>query len=484
MALPSDRWITVTISATARALSAAPLAALAATSIVALAPDSSAATVSTYRHGLYTQAHWSTAAGCATARSAALTSLARYGAKNVAAGMCHVINAGAGATRQTGYLFDIAYERTAAVWISDRRIGPAPAPQLAGAHSFKATGSYPAQAAAQTAESQTAASLTSMVSGAQVSWRSGVKLNAVTKTWDYEVDYTSRVPQSAGDVEISQKPSITSPSLGVVNPIPTNPTTDASKPDPAVITPPATITPPAAPAQPTTVAGIDISGHTAVEDWAGWKSAGAQFVYIKATEGNYYKNPKFSSQYLGANGAGIIRGAYHFANPSTSTGAQQADYFVANGGGWSPDGKTLPGALDMEWNPYGAMCFGMTTGQMRSWVNDYVTEYHTRTGVNPMIYTASPWWNKCVGTDATNSGAPVSSTTTPAPAVTDALLSANPLWVAEYTATLTDLPITWTGQGRAQAMWQNAALDDKGYDTNVFNGSRSQLMSYAATGRL
>jgi len=50
----------------------------------------------------------------------------------------------------------------------------------------------------------------------------------------------------------------------------------------------------------------------------------------------------------GAANAGLIRGGYHFARPDISSGATQATYFLAHGGGWSPDGITLPGALDIE----------------------------------------------------------------------------------------------------------------------------------------
>lgn len=56
----------------------------------------------------------------------------------------------------------------------------------------------------------------------------------------------------------------------------------------------------------------------------------------------------FSSQYVGATNAGLIRGGYHFARPDVSSGAAQAKYFLAHGGGWSADGITLPGALDIE----------------------------------------------------------------------------------------------------------------------------------------
>lgn len=40
-------------------------------------------------------------------------------------------------------------------------------------------------------------------------------------------------------------------------------------------------------------------------------------------------------------------------------GADQANSSVDNGGGWSADGKTLPGALDIEYSPYGDTCYGL-----------------------------------------------------------------------------------------------------------------------------
>ena len=92
-------------------------------------------------------------------------------------------------------------------------------------------------------------------------------------------------------------------------------------------------------------------------------AAGSRFAYVKATEGTYYTNPYFAQQYNGSAQVGMVRGAYHFANPSTSSGADQARYFVQNGGAWTADGQTLPGLLDIEFNPYleyGNTCFNMT----------------------------------------------------------------------------------------------------------------------------
>ncbi len=85
---------------------------------------------------------------------------------------------------------------------------------------------------------------------------------------------------------------------------------------------------------------------------------------MQATEGTTYIDPRFSSHYTGATSAGLIRGGYHFAHPDSSSGATQATFFLAHGGGWSNDGKTLPGMLDIEYNPNGATCYGLSTSAM------------------------------------------------------------------------------------------------------------------------
>lgn len=137
------------------------------------------------------------------------------------------------------------------------------------------------------------------------------------------------------------------------------------------------------------VPGFDISGWQSSTDFAKAYAAGDRFVYIKATEGTTFKSSMFNTQYTGATNAGFIRGAYHFAQPAASSGAAQATYFAANGGGWSNDGITLPGALDIEWNPSGDACFGLSATAMVNWIEDFVTTYHSKTGRWPVIYTAT-----------------------------------------------------------------------------------------------
>ncbi|TVT59248.1 hypothetical protein FNH05_05605 [Amycolatopsis rhizosphaerae] len=202
--------------------------------------------------------------------------------------------------------------------------------------------------------------------------------------------------------------------------------------------------------------GHDVSGHQGDVDWqAAWRDGG-RFVYVKATEGNGFINPRFTQQYNGSYQVGMIRGAYHFARPDVSGGANQANYFVDHGGGWSPDGRTLPGALDAEYNPYGDACYGMDPVRLSNWLADFSNTYKARTGRFPMIYTSTRWWNKCTGSNAGFGGN-------------------NPLWVARYAPEIGPLPAGWT----REAIWQ---FSDRGAlpgDQNRFNQAFGRLRDVA-----
>ena len=84
--------------------------------------------------------------------------------------------------------------------------------------------------------------------------------------------------------------------------------------------------------------GFDISGYQPNPNYSSAVANGAKFVIIKATEGTTFKSSSFSSQYTGATNAGLIRGAYHFAHPDSSSGATQAKFFLANCPGVEMDG--------------------------------------------------------------------------------------------------------------------------------------------------
>lgn len=209
------------------------------------------------------------------------------------------------------------------------------------------------------------------------------------------------------------------------------------------------------------VQGIDVSHWQGSINWSQVKGAGIDFAWMKATEGTGFKDSQFNTNYANAHAAGVIRGAYHFARPDVSGGAAQADFFAKNGGAWSADDLTLPGVLDIENNPNGAMCYGLSTSQMRTWINDFHAAYKSATSRDAVIYTTANWWNTCTGNWS-------------------GMSDKAPLWVAHWTTGSPTIPSgfpTWTA-------WQytdsgSVAGVNGNVDRNKFNGSRDRLLALA-----
>jgi GH25 family lysozyme M1 (1,4-beta-N-acetylmuramidase) len=201
--------------------------------------------------------------------------------------------------------------------------------------------------------------------------------------------------------------------------------------------------------------GLDVSSHQGNVNWAQVQATGAQFAYVKATEATSRANPYFAQQYNGARGAGLVRGAYHFAIPSNSSGSAQADSFVANGGAWSAGTQTMPGMVDLEYNPYGPQCYGLSQGQMVGWIHSFSNEYHARTGRLPVIYTTTDWWKSCTGNSPS--------------------FGADPLWIAKWGATPYPLPNGWSNY----TIWQYSDHGVYPGGQDSFNGSHAQLVAFA-----
>ncbi|WP_416377059.1 GH25 family lysozyme [Arthrobacter sp. CDRTa11] len=218
------------------------------------------------------------------------------------------------------------------------------------------------------------------------------------------------------------------------------------------------------------VQGLDVSGHQPSVDWQQQWNMGARFAYVKATEGSYFTNDYFNSQYQGSRNVGMIRGAYHFAIPNGSSASDQARFFVQNGGGWSADGYTMPPVLDFEFNPYagrtingfyfGNTCYDMSPTQLASWVREFGSTMLSMTGRLPVIYTNTNWWKECLGDP---------------PGFGD-----YPLWVAAYPAAPTNnagaIPSSWS----TYSIWQYSSTGPFAGDSNVWNGSMAQLREFAA----
>ncbi|MEU1664520.1 lysozyme [Streptomyces sparsogenes] len=205
-----------------------------------------------------------------------------------------------------------------------------------------------------------------------------------------------------------------------------------------------------------TTEGVDVSSHQGNVAWSTLWNSGVRFAYVKATEGTSYTNPYFSQQYTGSYNVGMIRGSYHFALPDNSSGAAQATYFVNHGGGWSKDGKTLPGALDMEYNPYGSTCYGKSASAMVSWIKDFTNTYKSLTGRDAVIYTSTSWWKSCTGNSS-------------------AFGSINPLWIPRYGSSVGELPAGWG----FHTIWQYTSSGATVGDHNKFNGALDRVQALA-----
>lgn len=207
--------------------------------------------------------------------------------------------------------------------------------------------------------------------------------------------------------------------------------------------------------------GIDVSHWQGQINWSAVAGDGIRFAYMKATEGTTYTDPEFDRNYIRSYNAGIIRGAYHFGLPDRSSGAAQGRFFVGNGGNWSADGRTLPPVLDIEYNPYGADCYGLSDGQMVNWIADFSSTVKSMSGRYPAIYTTTDWWRRCTG----NYGG---------------FADTNPLWIARWASDPGTLPNGWsyytiwqyTSTGRVAGISGNV-------DRDVFNGSNDRLRAFA-----
>lgn len=213
---------------------------------------------------------------------------------------------------------------------------------------------------------------------------------------------------------------------------------------------------------PSGVQGLDVSSHQNNVDWLNAWYQGGRFAYVKATEGTYYKNPFYAQQYNGSANVGMARGAYHFAIPTVGSAVEEANYFVDNGGWWSPDGRTLPPLLDIEYNPYpqlGNTCYNLSAAQMVTWIQEFSNTIRARTGRVPMIYTTTDWWRTCTG----NTSA----------------FADHPLHIASYSqAGPGAMPAGWG----TYDVWQYSSTGPFVGDSNVWRGSEASLREFAVRG--
>ncbi len=131
-----------------------------------------------------------------------------------------------------------------------------------------------------------------------------------------------------------------------------------------------------------TIHGIDVSHHQGEIDWeklAANRLDGSplHFVFIKATEGETLADSRFAHNFHQAREHGMVRGAYHFFNPSAAP-ETQANHFIRR---VHLEEGDLPPVLDIE--TIGKLTPDSLRRAALAWLQKVETAYN----VAPIIYT-------------------------------------------------------------------------------------------------
>ncbi len=146
-----------------------------------------------------------------------------------------------------------------------------------------------------------------------------------------------------------------------------------------------TLTPPPAPPAPGTLEGLDVSHWQNAIDWLAVAGSGKTFAYIKASEDIDFVDQNYAANRASANAAGLVIGAYHFAQPDASAGdaAAEADHFVDTA---QPVAGDLLPVLDLE------RTGSLSPTVLTAWVRDYLARIQERLGVHAVIYCSPNFW--------------------------------------------------------------------------------------------
>lgn len=196
-----------------------------------------------------------------------------------------------------------------------------------------------------------------------------------------------------------------------------------------------------------TLFGIDVSVYQAGISWHNVAAAGMEYGVARASIG-LRVDGTFQSHRTGAQGAGLVAGAYHFLEPGS--GSDQADVFMAA----TNKCHGILAALDCESS-------GLTIGNIRL----FVDRFKSKTGGHPLfIYTGLNFWRLHGNPSIVNLG---------------------PLWLAYYVTGgyPGDHDPTWDRivGGVKPTIWQYGPRPIKGrppVDGDAFRGTRDELEAF------
>jgi lysozyme len=136
------------------------------------------------------------------------------------------------------------------------------------------------------------------------------------------------------------------------------------------------------------VHGVDVSRWQGNINWQKLRAQGANFAYIKSTDGGDHLDPMFRKNWKGAGEAGLKRGAYHFFYWCRS-GAEQADWFIRN----VPKAENaLPPVIDVEYNHQSNCKRRLSKELVLKKMKAFMDKLEAHYGQRPVIYTAPDFY--------------------------------------------------------------------------------------------
>ncbi len=136
------------------------------------------------------------------------------------------------------------------------------------------------------------------------------------------------------------------------------------------------------------VHGVDVSRWQGEIDWPKLRTQGANFAYIKATDGGDHLDPMFRTNWRRAKEAGIRRGAYHFFYWCRTAG-EQADWFIRN---VPREPDALPPVIDVEYNGESACKMRLSKARVIEKMQVFMDKLERHYGQRPVIYTAPDFY--------------------------------------------------------------------------------------------
>jgi len=196
---------------------------------------------------------------------------------------------------------------------------------------------------------------------------------------------------------------------------------------------------------------VDISHHNVVTSFDDVRAAGILGVIHKSSQGAAMVDGQYAARRQAALDAGLMWGAYHFADGSDPV--EQVRHFIEAA---QPDANTL---MCLDWEPNGNSTMGLDDARA------FLTEFQQRMGRKAVLYSGN-LAKEQLGDEA------------------DDFFGSHRLWLTQY-GPVPRVQASWqsfwlwqfTGDGIGPTPHGIPGIETNGLDINSYDGSDDQLVS-------